>query len=305
LRYEGDFRNGYMDGNGTRYYDNGRYVGHWSDGHEDGVGSFFSVDGQLRYQGHWSEGRTNGPGTMYLTHTDVVDGPVMDGDRLVATWDHGQTTDGALLTDAQGNIRSVRRNGTFVSFGGPQDAPAAAVVAVDDNDDNDDESNDDSGRQALNAAFASFARGAANLAVQHANLRAARATGTTQLASARTVPARAIFAAATATSVNAGTSNDAPTHRPQGQPATGCVSQSGLTLVNGCNQTVSVVWCTNGAGFNCDRGRDMESDIPAGGRIPAAPLAPPGSSAYVNFYACAGANTAVAHGWDVKCDAPM
>jgi hypothetical protein len=90
---------------------------------------------------------------------------------------------------------------------------------------------------------------------------------------------------------------------PQGQPANGCVTQSGMQLVNTCTQTVSVVWCTMGGGFDCSRGRDMESNIPPNSSISAAPLAPPGSSIVVNYYACAGSNTAVAQGWNAKCDA--
>ncbi|AGG90521.1 hypothetical protein LRK24_03910 [Rhodanobacter denitrificans] len=86
------------------------------------------------------------------------------------------------------------------------------------------------------------------------------------------------------------------------EDATKYVQKEGSNGIhNSCGKTISVVLCVQGDYSDCDRGLDMESDIPAGGTIAALPLKSSNSVGTVHFSACVGSGAAIANGWHVKC----
>lgn len=65
-RYEGEFREGLMHGQGTMQYADGRtYTGQWAYGREEGHGEMRWPDGKV-YTGQWRGGQPNGRGVMRL-----------------------------------------------------------------------------------------------------------------------------------------------------------------------------------------------------------------------------------------------
>jgi hypothetical protein len=67
-KYEGQWNNGAMDGQGTITYPDGwRYEGEWRNGQISGVGTLYHPDGWT-YRGEWRNGRMDGRGT--LTYPD-------------------------------------------------------------------------------------------------------------------------------------------------------------------------------------------------------------------------------------------
>lgn len=69
-----------------------------------------------------------------------------------------------------------------------------------------------------------------------------------------------------------------------------CISVEGSNLVNNCDMTVEAVWCIRGV--NCDGAYHHQWSIGAGRSYPHSG----GPDAYVQYGACAGANTIVTYG---------
>jgi hypothetical protein len=79
-RYNGEWENGTMHGQGKLVYADGwTYVGGWKSGTMDGQGSLTQADGTL-YEGTWRNGRMNGLGK--LTYPD--------GWSFIGNWKDGQ-----------------------------------------------------------------------------------------------------------------------------------------------------------------------------------------------------------------------
>jgi len=52
-KYEGQRKNGRMEGASTYYYGNGdKYIGQWKNGLQEGIGAFYNSTG-LKYVGEW------------------------------------------------------------------------------------------------------------------------------------------------------------------------------------------------------------------------------------------------------------
>ena len=58
LLYEGNYRNGKLDGFGTKYYTDGKYVGMWKEGKRAGDGKFYNIEGKLAYDGLWKDDKS-------------------------------------------------------------------------------------------------------------------------------------------------------------------------------------------------------------------------------------------------------
>ena len=57
-RYEGDFKNGRMDGHGIKQYGNGnRFVGTFKDDLYNGLGVWYDCAAQTKQQGEWANGK--------------------------------------------------------------------------------------------------------------------------------------------------------------------------------------------------------------------------------------------------------
>ena len=67
IEYEGIFRNGKRDIEGTEYYTNGNieYKGEYKSGEKNGKGKTYEDDGNLLYDGEYSNGFKNGNGEEY------------------------------------------------------------------------------------------------------------------------------------------------------------------------------------------------------------------------------------------------
>lgn len=57
-KYEGDFKNGKKDGEGTFEWPNGnKYIGSWKRGKQHGIGIWASAKDGTKRQGEWVEGK--------------------------------------------------------------------------------------------------------------------------------------------------------------------------------------------------------------------------------------------------------
>jgi hypothetical protein len=78
-RYDGEWRNGNMDGHGVAIWANGnRYDGEWRDSRMDGRGIQVDADGS-RYDGQWRDGLPNGIGKMVLSNGESYTGVWVNG----------------------------------------------------------------------------------------------------------------------------------------------------------------------------------------------------------------------------------
>jgi hypothetical protein len=79
-RYEGEFRDGMMNGSGSRRYcDGSRYSGEWKDGLKHGRGKLVLANGD-RYEGQFAAGRMHGNGRYVLTTGDEYEGDFSEGE---------------------------------------------------------------------------------------------------------------------------------------------------------------------------------------------------------------------------------
>ena len=79
--YIGDFKNGYFNGSGQFFYDNGDiYTGSWENCNKKGKGEFLYSNGN-KYLGHWSSDKMNGSGELFLANGDHFRGLFVDGLR--------------------------------------------------------------------------------------------------------------------------------------------------------------------------------------------------------------------------------
>ena len=58
LAYDGEMKNGELDGEGIQYYANGQiqYKGRWENGKYDGKGTLYGENGEKLYSGKWEQG---------------------------------------------------------------------------------------------------------------------------------------------------------------------------------------------------------------------------------------------------------
>ena len=64
--YEGEKLGDYRHGRGKFYYsDGGMYDGDWKNGSMDGFGTLFYAGGNVAYKGEWKEDKFHGKGTVY------------------------------------------------------------------------------------------------------------------------------------------------------------------------------------------------------------------------------------------------
>ena len=73
-RFEGDFKLGKIDGEGTKFFSNGnRYIGQWKNDVMHGHGVWFNIKDQTKRQGQWNNGkRYNWIGIPKSTHVSQL-----------------------------------------------------------------------------------------------------------------------------------------------------------------------------------------------------------------------------------------
>ena len=102
-RYEGEYRNGMMNGQGTATFESGnRYEGEWKDGQRSGHGIFTWANGN-RFEGQWEDGKRSGWGV----HT-------FDGKRYEGEYQNGNPQGTGTYTAADGRVYAgTWTNGCF------------------------------------------------------------------------------------------------------------------------------------------------------------------------------------------------
>ena len=76
LKYEGEIKNGFPNGQGTSTFPDGeKYVGEFEDGSPNGQGTFTNPDGSM-YIGRYEDGERSGQGTETLSNGDKYVGAV-------------------------------------------------------------------------------------------------------------------------------------------------------------------------------------------------------------------------------------
>ena len=116
--YEGEFKNGNSNGQGTSTYSNGdKYSGEHKDGLRDGYGTLITKEG-LKYVGQSKLNNFNGPGILYLA----------DG----STWESGIYKDGDLITSQfiDPDSLPLRNPGPIVSLVVPAQIEQPPVLAI-------------------------------------------------------------------------------------------------------------------------------------------------------------------------------
>ena len=80
-RYEGDFKNGKMEGKGKYFHADGdRYEGDWKNGQQDGKGKYFFANGN-RYEGDYKNGQRDGKGKYFYANRDHYEGDFKNGQQ--------------------------------------------------------------------------------------------------------------------------------------------------------------------------------------------------------------------------------
>jgi len=96
-KYEGNFKNGKANGQGTCYFADGRkYVGNWKNGKRDGQGTFTRSDGR-KYVGNWKNDKFEGQGTFTWTNGDKYVGYFKENQfdgQGAYTWPSGKKQEG-------------------------------------------------------------------------------------------------------------------------------------------------------------------------------------------------------------------
>jgi hypothetical protein len=92
-KYEGEFRDGKANGQGTYTWPDGdRYVGEFRDGKANGQGTYTSADGR-RYVGEWRDDEKEGQGTYTWPNGEKYEGEFRDGymtGQGTSTWPDGR-----------------------------------------------------------------------------------------------------------------------------------------------------------------------------------------------------------------------
>ena len=68
-------------GNGTIFYDNGKYEGSLKDGSREGKGTYTFNDGS-KYEGDWKNGNREGKGIYYYSNGNKYDGEWKEGNIM-------------------------------------------------------------------------------------------------------------------------------------------------------------------------------------------------------------------------------
>ena len=81
IEYDGQWENYHSHGKGIEYYENGdTYEGEFSEGKPNGQGTLYYADGK-KYEGEFYEGKPNGQGTFYYANGEKYVGEVVNGKR--------------------------------------------------------------------------------------------------------------------------------------------------------------------------------------------------------------------------------
>lgn len=80
LIYSGSYVDGVYSGHGTRYYDDGTYVGGFENGLQHGYGELYFSNGVI-YRGNFVEDKYNGYGELYWPDGDIYKGSFVENQR--------------------------------------------------------------------------------------------------------------------------------------------------------------------------------------------------------------------------------
>ena len=73
LTFEGEYRNGTREGNGTEYENNRvKFQGKYSNGKRNGLGKEYTPEGKIYFIGVYLNGKRNGLGREYDSHGKVI-----------------------------------------------------------------------------------------------------------------------------------------------------------------------------------------------------------------------------------------
>ena len=136
-RYEGEMRDGKVNGAGKYYFSaNQRYEGNFKDDDFDGQGTF--VEPGTRFEGLWKAGRKNGRGVLTTMNGDRYDGEfkddqiegqgtllLSDGRKYQGLFHNGRPNGAGTLTDPTGTYTGTWIEGCF------KDATRRTALGVD------------------------------------------------------------------------------------------------------------------------------------------------------------------------------
>ena len=104
--YDGEMKNSYFNGYGTRVYSDGRkYVGYWVMGKRSGLGVLYDDKGKVIYEGSFRDDTYNGQGTLNYS----------DGRKCIGSFKDGKVHGHVTLYNAEGRKVYVGevKNATF------------------------------------------------------------------------------------------------------------------------------------------------------------------------------------------------
>ena len=104
-KYEGSLKDGNRDGKGTYTFNDGdKYEGDWKNGNREGKGIYYYKNGN-KYDGEWKEGKMHGKGIMYFKNGNKYEGDwvndkktgkgtlyLLCGDKYVGDWLNDEKT---------------------------------------------------------------------------------------------------------------------------------------------------------------------------------------------------------------------
>ena len=80
IKYEGDFVNGKIEGEGKYFSENGEYyIGQWSNGRQHGKGKMYYKNGNIRYEGDFINGKIEGEGKYISENGEYYIGQWLSG----------------------------------------------------------------------------------------------------------------------------------------------------------------------------------------------------------------------------------
>jgi hypothetical protein len=104
--YEGEFQNGFPNGNGTYTFTNGaKYVGEFKNGRQDGQGTYTYIDGGI-YTGEFKDGSRHGLGTHVYANGDKFVGEFKNGLPITFGSNAGKLIPAEKLTTSSAQIKS-------------------------------------------------------------------------------------------------------------------------------------------------------------------------------------------------------